>query len=94
MWNQGKTTLMVPGTVENIFKKEISSVFSRIVPSEEVSVHRRFIAQVEKDFQTQITYDVCGHRGVQIITEDGRVIPYCSRFADGGQAHLNFLSNT
>ena len=67
--------------------------FSRIVPSDEVSVHRRFIARVENDFDLQITYDVCGHRGVQIVTEDGRSIPYCSRFADGRQAHLNFLSN-
>lgn len=71
----------------------LNQFLSRIVPADEVSVHRRFIAQVEKDFNTRITYDVCGHRGVQIVTEDGRRIPYCSRFADGGQSHLNFLSN-
>ena len=40
----------------------------------------------------KITYDVCGHFGVQIVTEDGRRIPYCSRFSDGHEAHLNFLS--
>ena len=81
----------------NNFKKnwevKFNRFFSRIVPSDEVSVHRRFIARIENDFDLAITYDVCGHRGVQIITEDGRAIPYCSRFADGGQAHLNYLSN-
>ena len=39
----------------------------------------------------KISFDACGHRGVQLLSSQGRPLPYCSRFADGGQRSIFIL---
>ena len=56
----------------------------------EMCVTAALFHRIEVHFKMQITLDGCASQGTQIFTLGGRAIPYCSRYHDDHNAHLNF----